>query len=113
MTTLLNSVAKRTAGLQPREAIARMQPYHPPSSGRGGKMRLDFNENTVGCSPRVRKRLRRFEPAELAVYPEYEDALPKFARHFGVQPSQLTLSNGTDEAIQLVVHTFVNPGDRV
>jgi histidinol-phosphate aminotransferase len=49
----------------------------------------------------------------LAVYPEYEKALPKLARAFRVKPSQMTLTNGTDEAIQLVVNTYVNPGDRV
>jgi histidinol-phosphate aminotransferase len=30
-----------------------MVPYSPPTAGRAGKLRLDFNENTVGCSPRV------------------------------------------------------------
>jgi histidinol-phosphate aminotransferase len=99
--------------LRPRDAILRMEPYRPPSSGRGGKMRLDFNENTVGCSKRVLKRLKGLRREELATYPEYEDALPKMARHFGVKRDQLTLTNGTDEAIQLVVNTFVNPGDRV
>jgi histidinol-phosphate aminotransferase len=76
-------------------------------------MRLDFNENTVGCSPRIRKRLDGLGAETLAVYPEYEEALPKLARAFGVKPNQLTLTNGTDEAIQLVVNTYVNPGDRV
>ncbi len=90
-----------------------MQPYRPPSSGRGKKMRLDFNENTVGCSPRVLQRMKKLTAAELAVYPEYEDALPRFAAYFGVRRDQLTLTNGTDEAIQLVVNTYVSAGDPV
>ena len=107
------SNTKAKSQLQPRQAIARMEPYHPPSSGRSGKIRLDFNENTTGSSSLVIKRLRALRADELAVYPEYEEALPKLTRHFGVAPGQLTLTNGTDEAIQLVVNTFVNPGDRV
>ena len=99
--------------LKPREAILRMEPYRPPSSGRGGKMRLDFNENTVGCSPGVLRHLKRLQADDLAVYPEYEDALPRLARHFRVKPEQMTLTNGTDEAIQLVVNTYVNAGERV
>jgi histidinol-phosphate aminotransferase len=99
--------------LKPREAILRMEPYRPPSSGRRGKMRLDFNENTVGCSPRVLRTLRGLGSEALAVYPEYQEALPKLARHFKVGPDELTLTNGTDEAIQLVVNTYVNAGDRV
>ena len=39
--------------LTPRESILAMAPYSPPSAGRAGKLRLDFNENTVGCSPKV------------------------------------------------------------
>ena len=42
-------MAKKRILLKPRQAILKMAPYRPPSSGRGGKMRLDFNENTVGC----------------------------------------------------------------
>lgn len=76
-------------------------------------MRLDFNENTEGCSPRVLERLNGFGIEDLAVYPEYEEALPQFAHYFGVAPNRMTLTNGTDEAIQLVVNTYVNAGDRV
>ena len=39
--------------IKPRQAVLNMAPYSPPSAGRAGKLRLDFNENTVGCSPRV------------------------------------------------------------
>ena len=38
--------------LRPREAVRTLPSYHPPLAGRDG-LRLDFNENTVGCSPRV------------------------------------------------------------
>ncbi len=45
--------------LAPRRAVAQMAPYSPPTAGRAGKLRLDFNENTVGCSPRVLAALKR------------------------------------------------------
>jgi len=106
-------MAANNNSLQPRTAIERMDPYRPPSSDRGGKLRLDFNENTVGCSPRVRQALRSMPSDALAIYPEYQHALPRFAAYFGVTPGQLTLTNGTDEAIQLVVNTYVNAGDAV
>ncbi|MSO19796.1 MAG: histidinol-phosphate transaminase [Acidobacteria bacterium] len=102
-----------TSLLKPRRAIARMTPYHPPSSGRSGKMRLDFNENTVGCSPHVVKRLAKLRPADLAAYPEYDDAVPALALFFHVKREELALTNGTDEAIQLIINTYVDPGDRV
>ena len=76
-------------------------------------MRLDFNENTVGCSPQVIRRLRKIAAGELAVYPEYEAALPRIAAYFGVRRNELTLTNGTDEAIQLVANTYVDSRDTV
>ena len=99
---------------QPREAIVRMAPYHPPTSGRRGKLRLDFNENTVGCSPRVAALLKRIaDPDFFAVYPEYTEASPKIAEWLGLGPEQLLLTNGTDEAIHCLINTYVDAGDEV
>jgi len=50
--------------LRPREAVRTLPSYHPPLAGREG-LRLDFNENTVGCSPRVLERLRQLDPEQL------------------------------------------------
>ena len=91
-----------------------MAPYHPPSGGRRNKLRLDFNENTVGASPLVLDFIKRFlTAADLTIYPEYEHALEDLATHFGVGTDELTLTNGTDEAIQLVVNTFIGDGQEV
>ena len=98
----------------PREAVEKMAPYHPPSGGRRNKLRLDFNENTVGASPLVLDFIKRFlTAADLTIYPEYEHALEDLATHFGVGTDELTLTNGTDEAIQLVVNTFIGDGQEV
>jgi histidinol-phosphate aminotransferase len=91
-----------------------MAPYSPPTAGRLGKLRLDFNENTVGASPKVLAYLREQLSSErLAVYPEYEDARPAIASYFRVPVEQLVLTNGTDEAIQVLVNTYVDDGDEV
>jgi histidinol-phosphate aminotransferase len=91
-----------------------MAPYAPPTAGRAGKLRLDFNENTLGCSPRVIEFLREhLDAADLAVYPEYGEARPELAAFFGVEPEQLLLTNGTDEAIQVLINTYVDDGDEV
>jgi len=98
--------------LRPRKSYDRLNKYRPPLEGRGGKMRLDFNENTVGCAPQVVRALRRaLNPDQLATYPEYEMARAKLARHFRVRPQQLVLTNGTDDAIKVICETFVEPGD--
>src|SRR3954447_26140369 len=109
-----NRTAKVRPTLAPRPAVAEMAAYHPPSSGRRNKLRLDFNENTVGASPLVIDFIKRYLTAnDLTIYPEYENALEDLASHFSVATNELTLTNGTDEAIQLVVNTFVERGDEV
>jgi histidinol-phosphate aminotransferase len=91
-----------------------MAPYSPPTGGRAGKLRLDFNENTVGCSPKVIDFLKRNLTADaLTVYPEYLEAMRELAAFFAVAPGELLLSNGTDEAIQVLINTFVDDGQDV
>lgn len=100
--------------LQPRDAVLRMAPYSPPTGGRLGKLRLDFNENTLGASPRVIEALIQYLTEErLAVYPEYGAAKHELAAFFDVEPDDFILTNGTDEAIQVLVNTYVDDGDEV
>ena len=100
--------------IQPRPAVIAMAPYHPPTAGRAGKLRLDFNENTVGCSPRVIEAItRQIAPPDLAVYPEYGGAREDIARYFGVAPEEFLFTNGTDEAIQVFINTYVDDGQEV
>lgn len=100
--------------LQPRDAVQRMTPYSPPTGGRADKLRLDFNENTVGCSPAVAEFLRtRVSEGLLSVYPEYSEAMRALTGHFGAREREMLLTNGTDEAIQVLINTFVDQTDEV
>lgn len=96
--------------LEAREAVRNLPTYHPPLGGRAG-LRLDFNENTVGCSPRVLARLREITAEEIACYPERGPVEAMVAGYFGIQPHELLLTNGVDEAIHLLCETFLQPGD--
>lgn len=100
--------------MKPRHAVQKMRPYSPPSSGRADRIRLDFNENTVGASPKVVDKLKEaLSQSLLSVYPEYEQTRPALARFLNVAEDQLVLTNGTDEAIQVLVNTFVEPDEEV
>jgi histidinol-phosphate aminotransferase len=96
-----------------RGAVARMRPYHPPLEGRSGRLCFDFNENVSGCSSAVRRALARLSPEEISMYPEYERAHRRLARFFLVRPEEMLLTNGTDEAIRLVLDTFLETGESV
>lgn len=91
-----------------------MAPYSPPTGGRADKLRLDFNENTVGCSPKVLAYIReKLDANTFAVYPEYGETRAALAAFFQVDEPQIVLTNGTDEAIQVLVNTFIDDDDEV
>lgn len=98
--------------LNAREAVRTLPSYHPPLGGREG-LRLDFNENTVGCSPRVLARLRQLDPEQLARYPEREPAERVVANFMNVSAAETLLTNGVDEAIHLLCETYLETGDEV
>ncbi len=99
---------------EPRKAVLDMAPYSPPTGNRHDKLRLDFNENTVGCSPRVIARLKEtLDAGLLTVYPDYARVTRALATFFRVEPGEILLTNGTDEAIQVLVNTYVDDGDEV
>ena len=94
----------------PRAAVQRMRAYHPPLGGRQG-LRLDFNENTVACSPRVLEALKKISAAELAKYPERAQVEAKVAQHLRLEPEQVLLTNGVDEAIHVLCQTYLDRED--
>ncbi|MDP8256793.1 MAG: histidinol-phosphate transaminase [Candidatus Alcyoniella australis] len=96
-----------------RKAVQAMRPYRPPTAGRGGKLRLDFNENTLGPSSAVYDALAKLGPEDLATYPEYGMIEGELAAHLGVDPQQVVVVNATDEGIKLFLQTFVEPGSRL
>jgi histidinol-phosphate aminotransferase len=96
-----------------RKAILKRRTYEAPAEGRKGKMRLDFNENTSGCSDAARKAIARLSTKELAMYPEYERPTEAIAKYFDVHTDEITLTNGGDDALRVFVDTFVEPGSHI
>src|SRR5437762_4197155 len=105
-------VREMNSKLQARDAVVSMKEYHPPLSGRIG-LRLDFNENTLSCSPRVAAKLREISGDKLTVYPERQPIEALVAEHLGLPKEQVLLTNGVDEAIHLVCETYLEPGHEV
>ena len=96
-----------------RKAILHRRTYEAPAEGREKKLRLDFNENTAGCSPAVLRELAKMSPTQLAMYPEYLRPTQRLARYFGVRPDELLLTNGGDDALRVFFDTFVDSGSSI
>ena len=96
-----------------RKAVLSLAPYRAPEEGRAKKLRLDFNENLVGCSPKVLRALGRMTAEDMALYPEYQSTTNTLARYFRVRPAEMHLTNGIDDALHLIADTFIEKGDSV
>ena len=96
----------------PRARVQAMKEYHPPLGSRDA-LRLDFNENTLACSPKVREVLGAISAGSLTRYPEREPVEEIVAAHLGRAAEQVALTNGVDEAIHVLFEAFLEDGDEL
>jgi histidinol-phosphate aminotransferase len=103
-----------TIALQPapRARVQAMKEYHPPLGCRDA-LRLDFNENTLACSPKVSEVLATISAGALTRYPERAPVEAIVAKHLGLETAQVALTNGVDEAIHVLFETFLEAGDEL
>ena len=99
-----------------RDNIQKMTPYNPPLEGRASKgyLLLDFNEMTTETSPKVKLALHDFvDSGRVQVYPEYGNLNRVIAEYAGCAPTEVLVTNGSDQAIDVVMRAFVEKRDRV
>ncbi|MBW1917813.1 MAG: histidinol-phosphate transaminase [Deltaproteobacteria bacterium] len=79
-----------------------------------GAIKLASNENPLGPSPLALKAIQ----SQLATLNRYPDSgayylKQRLSRHLGISPEQLILGNGSDEILELIIRTFLQPGEEV
>jgi histidinol-phosphate aminotransferase len=99
--------------LKARPCVREMREYHSPLSGPAIDLRLDMNESTTGCSPRVLAKLHSIDPRTLALYPRREAGEALVAASLSVSPAQLLLTNGADEAIDLLCRAYLEAENEI
>jgi histidinol-phosphate aminotransferase len=99
--------------LKARQCVREMREYHSPLSSPSIDLRLDMNESTTGCSSRVLARLNSMKAATLAQYPRRDAGEKLVADFLGVSPAQLLLTNGADEAIDLLCRAYLEPENEI
>ena len=103
-----------------RPEVEQLKAYSAPLEGRRDLLRLDFNENTMGPSPRVAEAIRAFPADQIAIYPEYDGLREALIANLVSSPAGLAsaltaahvgLFNGVDAAIHAVIHAYGAAGD--
>ena len=85
-----------------------------PAQGRYDKLRYDMNENPEGLPKGfVDSVLKEITPEFLAIYPEPDRFLRKYAEFVGVKLENLMCTNGSDMAIRYLLETFGEVGKEV
>src|SRR4030042_6653785 len=93
--------------------LKKVSQYQPPSRKRSRKVKLDLNENMLGCSPKVLDALKNIDWENISCYPEYDLLIEKTAAHYHVKPEQILFTNGGDDAIRCAIDTYIMESDRV
>ena len=84
-----------------------MARYRSPIADRL-RLNLDLNENAAGCSPDVLAKLQSLSVEDLARYPQRELGEQIVADFLEVSPNNVLLTNGIDEALQVICATYLD-----
>ena len=93
----------------PRKEILEMQAYSAPLENRRSLLRLDFNENTLGPSPKVLQAIKSIELNEISIYPEYKALKEIVSKEYAtkyISNKEIGLFNGADAAINAIFNSF-------
>lgn len=95
--------------------IQKMQPYKPPLTNRRGYngLLLDFNESTLPPDAKVAEAAKNILDQNMQIYPEYGGLEEMIAEYVGVDPSQIMLTNGSDQAVEVIFKTFSEKDDKL
>jgi histidinol-phosphate aminotransferase len=99
--------------LKARRCVREMAEYDALMSYSDITLRLDMNENTAGCSPRVLAKLRSLDARTLALYPCRDAGEKLVAESVGISPAQALLTNGADESIDTICRAYLEPDDEI
>lgn len=96
--------------IKAKPEVEALTPYVAPLEGRRPLLRLDFNESTVGPSPKVVEAVRGLPPDAYATYPEYEGLNDAFAASLAVPADSVEAFNGVDAAIRAIFDAYGEKG---
>jgi histidinol-phosphate aminotransferase len=83
------------------------------NSDRKDKIKLDLNENLMGCSLKVVEALKKVTCDEISVYPEYDTFTDKLSSYLNVEKNNLLITNGADEALRVIMDTYLDKNDEI
>ena len=98
-----------------RDTISRMSLYDPPLENRNPEEHLlmDFNELPLPPPKEVINKIAHFLKKRVHAYPVYGDFLEVLSKYTGASQDNLLLTNGSDQAIDVVLRCLLESGEDV
>lgn len=98
----------------PKKHLEKIDRVNLDSVSRRGFLRLDKNENPGGLPKEfINEVLSKIDTEFISSYPEYGKVKEKIANHIGLKPVNISLSNGSDNAIKNIFETYVSKDDNI
>lgn len=97
----------------PKKSIIDAEGYEVPLYLDDYLMKLDFNENLIGPSPKVLEAIKNISFKDIKFYPAIGNLISEIASINNIDQSMIMATNGADEAINYVFDTFIEPNDNV
>ena len=107
----------------PNPFIESLEPYKPVTSreialkdSERKVLKLDWNESTRPPSPEVTKSiLAQLSRNHMNLYPDItaRELRDKLSKYTGQSPDHILVTNGSDDALKLIINTYVKPGGKV
>jgi len=96
-----------------RPEVKEIKDYIPGKTV-AGAIKLASNENPFGPSPKALEAIAK-EAKNLQIYPDQKSILLRegLAKKFGLSDGNIICGNGSDDIMQILASTYLNPGDEV
>lgn len=99
--------------IQPKDEYKVIESYTIARYKNDYTLKLDMNENTLGCSPNVTRVLSNISLDDVSQYPTYGEIEAKIASTIGVSSENVLITNGGDAGITAIYTTYVSKDEEV
>lgn len=108
---------------EPNKTVKTLRPYDPANTREAAiskttpvPLKLDWNESTRPPSPNAMKSVEKLiKQNHLNLYPDIETKRLRqsLSGYVGLSKEHILVTNGSDSALELIVRTFMDPGEVV
>ncbi len=99
--------------LVPKKTLKDIKPYSTDEFYPDCELKLDSNENIFGPSKTLIEAFRNLDVKRFNFYPCYGELLNVLSNRFDFNKENFLLTNGCDEAINVVLSTYLQEGDSI